>query len=135
MAGMRVLAGDEAIQRPESGMVNILVKITINGQPTTLASSSSTKGFKFAVPEELLPETIVTSAGSRTNMPTLNGVVERAVLSDGSPLPSWLKYDAETNTFSAKEIPAGAKPVESKIKTKKNGQVLEESPPIVLDAK
>lgn len=135
MAGMRVLAGDEAIQRPESGMVNILVKITINGQPTTLASSSSTKGFKFAVPEELLPETIVTSAGSRTNMPTLNGVVERAVLSDGSPLPSWLKYDAETNTFSAKEIPAGAKPVEIKIQTVKNGQVLEESPPIVLDAK
>jgi hypothetical protein len=55
--------------------------------------------------------------------------------SDGSPLPSWLSYDAETNTFSAKEIPVGAKPVEIKIQTVRDGQLLEESPPIVIDTK
>jgi hypothetical protein len=57
------------------------------------------------------------------------------VQSDGSPLPTWLKYDPETNTFSASQVPQGAKAVEIKIQTIKDGQVLDESPPIQIDPK
>jgi hypothetical protein len=116
-------------------MVNILVKVTINGEPTTLASSAPVQGFKFTVPETLLPASIVSNAATLTASPTTGSLIERAVQSDGSPLPSWLKYDPETNTFSAAQVPQGAKAIEIKIQTIRNGQVLEESPPIVIDAK
>ena len=115
-------------------MVNVLMKVMINGESTTLAASSPIQGFKFTVPAALLPESI---ANTRSDTPqdSRQGVVERAMQSDGSPLPSWLSYDAETNSFSAKEIPAGAKAIEIKIQTVKDGKVLEESPPIVIDTK
>jgi hypothetical protein len=134
IAGMQAFGKDALIPKPESGMVNVLVKVMINGEPTTLAASSPIQGFKFTVPAALLPESIVNTRGDSAQDPR-QGVVERAVQSDGSPLPIWLIYDAETNTFSAKEIPVGAKPVEIKIQTVKDGQLLEESPPIVIDTK
>jgi hypothetical protein len=133
IAGMQAFGKDAVIPKPESGMVNVLVKIMINGELTTLASSSPIQGFKFIVPAALLPESI-TNTRSGTTQDTWQGVVERAMQSDGSPLPSWLSYDAQTNTFSAKEIPAGAKAIEIKIQSIRNGQVLEESPPILIDA-
>jgi hypothetical protein len=135
LAGMQVLGANETVQRPDAGMVNILVKVMINGQDTTLTSSSSIKGFKFTVPETLLPASIVSNTATLTASSTTGSMIERAVQSDGSPLPTWLKYDPETNTFSAAQIPAGAKPVEIKIQSIRNGQVLEESPPIVIDTK
>jgi hypothetical protein len=116
-------------------MVNVLMKVMINGQTTTLTSSSSSQGFKFQVPETLLPASIVSNTATLTASSTTGSVIERAVQSDGSPLPTWLKYDPETNTFSAAQIPAGSKPVEIKIQSIRNGQVLEESPPIVIDTK
>jgi hypothetical protein len=134
IAGMQAFGKDALIPKPESGTVNVLVKVMINGEPTTLASSSPIKGFKFTVPAALLPESIANTR-SDTAQDSRQGVVERAMQSDGSPLPSWLSYDAETNTFSAKEIPVGAKPVEIKIQTVRDGQLLEESPPIVIDTK
>ena len=136
IAGMQVMNRDAAIPKAEPGMVNILVKVVIDGVPSTLVSSSPIKGFKFIVPDALLPESIVAiSPGTKTANPALVGVVERAVQSDGSPLPNWLKYDAETNTFSANEVPSGAKPIEIKIQSIRDGKILEESPPIVIDAK
>ena len=134
LGGMQAFGKDVIIPKPENGMVNILVKVMINGEPTTLASSSPVQGFKFTVPAALLPESIVNTRSDGVQ-DARQGVVERAMQSDGSPLPSWLSYDPETNTFSAKEIPAGAKPVEIKIQTVKDGQLLEESPPIVIDTK
>jgi hypothetical protein len=107
----------------------------INGQTTTLTSSSSSQGFKFQVPEALLPPSIVSTIATLTTSPTTGSVIERAVQSDGSPLPTWLKYDPETNTFSASQVPQGAKAVEIKIQTFKDGQVLDESPPIQIDPK
>ena len=133
IAGMQAFNNDVLIPKPESGMVNILVKVLINGEPTTLASSSPIQGFKFTVPETLLPASIVSNTATLTASPTTGSVIERAVQSDGSQLPSWLKYDPETNTFSAAQIPAGAKPVEVKIQSIRNGQVMEESPPILID--
>jgi len=136
IAGMQVMNRDAVIPKAEPGMVNILVKVVIDGVPSTLVSSSPIKGFKFIVPDALLPESIVAiSPGTKTANPALVGVVERAVQSDGSPLPDWLKYDADTNTFSAKELPNGAKPIEIKIQSIRDGKILEESPPIVIDAK
>jgi hypothetical protein len=134
IAGMQAFGKDALIPKPESGTVNVLVKVMINGEPTTLASSSPIKGFKFTVPSALLPESIANPRSDGVQ-DARQGVVERAMQSDGSPLPSWLSYDPETNTFSAKEIPAGAKPVEIKIQTVRDGQLLEESPPIVIDTK
>jgi hypothetical protein len=133
IAGMQAFNRDALIPKPESGMVNILVKVLINGEPTTLASSSPIQGFKFTVPETLLPASIVSNTATLTASPTTGSVIERAVQSDGSQLPTWLKYDPETNTFSAPQIPAGAKPVEVKIQSIRNGQVMEESPPILID--
>ena len=141
VAGLRMIAGmqafnkDALIPKPESGMVNIFVKVLINGEPTTLASSSPVQGFKFTVPESLLPASIVANTATLTASPTTGSVIERAIQSDGSPLPTWLKYDPETNTFSASQVPPGAKPVEIKIQSIRNGQVMEESPPILIDTK
>ena len=141
VAGLRMIAGmqafnkDALIPKPESGMVNIFVKVLINGEPTTLASSSPVQGFKFTVPESLLPASIVANTATLTASPTTGSVIERAIQSDGSPLPTWLKYDPETNAFSAAQVPPGAKPVEIKIQSIRNGQVMEESPPILIDTK
>jgi hypothetical protein len=134
IAGMQAFGKDALIPKPESGMVNVLVKVMINGEPTTLATSSPIQGFKFTVPAALLPESIVNTRGDSAQ-DSRQGVVERAMQADGSPLPRWLSYDPETNTFSAKEIPANASPIEIKILIVKDGQVLEESPPIVIDTK
>ena len=135
LAGMQVVGRDEVLPKSEPGMVNILMKVMINGQTTTLTSSSSSQGFKFQVPEALLPPSIVSTIATLTTSPTTGSVIERAVQSDGSPLPTWLKYDPETNTFSASQVPQGAKAVEIKIQTFKDGQVLDESPPIQIDPK
>ena len=136
IAGMQAFDKDALIPKADKDMVNILVKVMIDGAPTTLATTAPIKGFKFTVPESLLPESIAFNGASpNATAPALAGVIERAVQSDGSPLPSWLTYDPESNTFLAKEVPAGAKALEIKIQTVKNGQILEESPPIVIDAK
>jgi hypothetical protein len=136
IAGMQAMSRDSLLPKPETGMLNILVKVVIDGVPTTLATTAPVKGFKFTVPEVLLPESIAASSSSNKAAATsTSGVVERAVQSDGSALPNWLKYDAATNTFTADEVPQGAKAIEIKIQTVSNGQVLEESPPIVIDAK
>ena len=135
IAGMQAFNKDVLIPKADTGMVNILVRVMINGEPTTLASSSPVQGFKFTVPETLLPSSIVSSTATLNASPASGSLIERAVQSDGSPLPNWLKYDPQTNTFSADQVPQGAKAIEIKIQTIRNGQVLEESPPIVIDAK
>ena len=35
--------------------------------------------------------------------------------SDGKPLPNWLRYDTDTKTFIATEVPAGAFPLQLKV--------------------
>lgn len=32
----------------------------------------------------------------------------QALMADGNPLPSWIKFDAATQTFTVTEIPSGA---------------------------
>ena len=136
IAGMQAMSRDSLLPKPETGMLNILVKVVIDGVPTTLATTAPVKGFKFTVPEVLLPESIaVSSSSNKAAATSTSGVVERAVQSDGSALPNWLKYDAATNTFTADEVPQGAKAIEIKIQTVKDGKVLEESSTIVIDAK
>jgi hypothetical protein len=134
-AGMQAFGRDTPLPKAETGMINILVKVMIDGVPTNLATTAPAQGFKFTVPEALLPASIVANTATLTASPTTGSVIERAVQSDGSPLPTWLKYDPETNTFSASQVPQGAKPVEIKIQSIRNGQVMEESPPILIDAK
>ena len=122
-------AGNVPIPNPGEGMLNVLIKINLGGQVVTLSRSASVKDFKFTVPEALLPPSIISTTNRSDEL------VERAVQANGDPLPSWIKYDPETNTFIANEVPAGAKAIDIRIQTIKDGKVLEESPPITIDAR
>jgi hypothetical protein len=122
-------SSDASIPKPDEGMLNVLIKVNLSGQDLILSRSASVKDFKFTIPAELLPSSIVSTVTSSELMS------ERAVLADGGPLPSWIQYDPETNTFIAKQVPATEKAIIVKIQAIKDGKVLEESPEIVIDAK
>jgi hypothetical protein len=62
---------------------------------------ASGRGFSFALPKELR----TAAAG---------GTVQ--VTTGGERLPSWLRYDEPTRTFSASVIPAGALPMQLQIR-------------------
>ena len=126
---MVVYNANAPIPSPGEGMLNVLIKVSLGSQELTLSRSASIKDFKFTVPEALLPPSIVSTAKQS------EVVVERAVQSNGELLPSWIVYDPETNTFTAKEVPAVAKPISIKIQTIGDGKVLEESPEIIIDTK
>ena len=99
-----------------------------SGSVLSETGSNTGKGFQFTVPNSMIPSSAVSGAAQNAN------VVERAVLADGSPLPSWIKYDPQTNTFSAKEVPAGVKSIEIKIQRVIDGRVLDESQAIQIAA-
>jgi hypothetical protein len=50
-----------------------------------------------------------------------------AVMSDGSPLPSWLSFDPATKTFSAQRVPEGAQPLKIKLQTLDGSTVVGET--------
>lgn len=70
-----------------SGLINVAVP------KETMARAN---GFSFPVPEQ-----VHTGAGTAPNIR----------LSSGDPLPSWLRFNAQTKTFVATFVPAGGLPV------------------------
>ncbi|MBT8612044.1 hypothetical protein G6664_00005, partial [Polynucleobacter paneuropaeus] len=50
-----------------------------------------------------------------------------ATLEDGSPLPSWLKFDPDTRTFSSTKVPDDVKSVKIKLQAKKGQNIVGES--------
>jgi hypothetical protein len=73
----------------ESGIVTVSV-------PKELA----TKGTGFVFP---LPTQIAEAVGDSS---------VRVTLTDGRPLPGWLRYQPDTKTFSASAVPDGAFPIQ-----------------------
>jgi hypothetical protein len=50
-----------------------------------------------------------------------------ATLEDGSPLPSWLKFDPQTQTFTSTKVPDDVKSVKIKLQAKKGQSIVGES--------
>jgi len=107
------LFGDDPIERPlqQREAVNEGVK---NAAPITVAANNTVKIPGFLSVEALKPP--VFAAGSRFTFEVPKGTFThensseplkfRATLADGSPLPSWIVFNAETQTFSG-EAPKG----------------------------
>ena len=89
--------------------------ITVNVQTPngviTFKSAVSSSGFSFTVPEVIIVKP-VNSSGDLAK-----GFNLRAQLSDGSPLPSWLSFNENTNTFIANQIPENVDTVKIDIQT------------------
>jgi hypothetical protein len=85
-----------------SGLINVSV-------PKDMASSSS--GFSVALPIPVAASSAASSSvgGAVQAAPTSS---VRVTLSDGSALPSWIKFDPTTATVSASAVPAGAFPLQ-----------------------
>jgi hypothetical protein len=120
---LRMIANTEATPVVERGFVNVIFKITINGASVQLVSSSPQQGFELILPPMVLP---------RLNgllMQTKDGVLESlavtATLANGMPLPGWLKFDPETQTFSASAIPNGTPDLQVRLQASQNGQLID----------
>jgi hypothetical protein len=73
-----------------SGMISVLL-------PKGMATSGT--GFTFPLPEE-----ISASAGNAASI--------TVSLADGSPLPNWLRFDAQSRSFVADAVPDGVLPIQ-----------------------
>lgn len=120
----RMMASNEALPVPEKGFVNVVFQIMMNGVSVQLVSSSPQKGFELKLPPMALP---------RFNgllMQSKDGIVESvsltATLAYGRPLPSWLKFDPETQTFSASAIPEGTSDLQIRVRVSQKGQLIDE---------
>jgi autotransporter-associated beta strand protein len=120
----RIMASNESIPAAERGFVNIIFKIMINGQSIQLVSTSPQQGFDLKLPPMVLP---------RLNgllMQTKDGILESvsltATLANGMPLPSWLKFDPQTQTFSASAIPNGTPDLQIRLQANQNGELIDE---------
>jgi hypothetical protein len=62
--------------------------------------------FSFLLPEEV--RRAASTVATETNAPL---TAERVTLEDGTPLPSWLKYDRQAKAFTASDVPQGGLPL------------------------
>jgi hypothetical protein len=77
------------------------------------------------MPEVLTPRyTFVSQQLAADGLP--NTLQLAAVRPDGKPLPSWLKFNPETKTFTADRVPEGTPDMQLKIQTVQDGRVIEE---------
>jgi hypothetical protein len=72
------------------------VNVVQSGVTVPVATAVTAEGFSFSIPEAAVVKPDGTGSFS-----------VNAVMADGSPLPSWITFNPETRTFSAKEIPNG----------------------------
>ncbi|MBU3605081.1 S-layer family protein, partial [Polynucleobacter sp. AP-Kaivos-20-H2] len=86
------------------------------------SGGGSTNGFSFTVPEAVIAKP--TDAGGDGT----KGYVFKAQLADGSPLPSWLSFDSNTNTFTAIQVPPNVDSVKILIQTVVGNQVVGTTP-------
>jgi len=83
------------VQQP-SAISNGMVTVTV---PKDTATSGS--GFSFPLPEQLAQAASAT-AGTTVTVTTITG----------DPLPGWLQFVPESNTFVATAVPDGAFPIQ-----------------------
>jgi hypothetical protein len=96
-----------------TGGNSVSVQVNLgNGTVQTLQTSPlGESGFSFTVPQEAISRI---STGREDSSKT---TIE-AVLSNGSPLPSWLNFNAPNNTFSASTVPENISSIGVKIQVK-----------------
>ena len=119
----RIMANNEALPTAERGFVNIIFKIMINGQSVQLVSSSPQQGFELKLPPMVLPG--LNALLMQTKDGILEGLALTATLANGLPLPSWLKFDPATQTFSASGIPNGTPDLQIRLQASQNGQLID----------
>jgi hypothetical protein len=119
----RIMANNEELPVAERGFVNIIFKITINGASVQLVSSSPQQGFELKLPPMVLPKLNALLMQFKDGIP--ESVTLTAALANGMPLPSWLKFDPETQTFSASAIPNGTPDLQIRLQASQNGQLID----------
>ena len=109
------VGGDLSMPIAQAGNVSSTssVSVVVNRVPTAaqtgviqvqVAADAASAGKSFSF--ELDPHAV---AGHSDNAPL------KMAQMDGKPLPNWLKFDANTKTFTAHEVPRGAFPLQIKI--------------------
>ena len=97
----------------------------MNGQVLNFAANAPTDGFVFAMPEVLTPRyTFLRQQLAADGLPNTLQLV--AIQPNGQPLPSWLKFNPETKTFSADRIPDGTPDMRLRIQAVQDGKAVEE---------
>ena len=119
----RIMANNEVVPAAERGFANIIFKITINGQSVQLVSSSPQQGFELKLPPMVLPGFNALLMQFKDGIP--ESVTLTATLANGMPLPSWLKFDPETQTFSASAIPDGTPDLQIRLQASQNGEPID----------
>jgi autotransporter-associated beta strand protein len=120
---IRMMANNEVVPVAEREFVNVIFKITINGQSVQLVSSSPQQGFELKLPPMVLPG--LNGLLMQTKDGILEGLTLTATLANGMPLPSWLKFDPETQTFSASAIPNGTPDLQIRLQANQKGQLID----------
>jgi hypothetical protein len=120
----RMLANTTATAVAERGFANIIFNVVMNGVSVQLVSSSPQKGFELKLPPMVLPGLNELLMQSKEG--TLEAVTFTAALADGMPLPSWLKFDPETQKFSASAIPSGTPDLQIRLQASQNGDPIDE---------
>lgn len=94
---------------------------SISQTPVTLmVSAKSGEGFSFSLPQG----TVNQVAQSITpNEASIKPAIAGASLSDGSPLPSWLNFNADTVSFMSTNVPSGGLPLTVNVAISHNGTV------------
>jgi mucin-19 len=116
----RMLTSNQAAPAPEKGFVNVIFKLLINGTSIQLVSTSPQKGFELKLPPMALPKLDVLLQQQRQDG-DVKPVTLVATLANGMPLPSWLKFNPETQTFSASSIPEGTPDIQVKLQAVQGG--------------
>jgi hypothetical protein len=121
----RLMASNEAIPAAERGFVNIIFKLVINGTSIQLVSTSPQKGFELKLPPMAMPKLDALLQQQRQDG-DVKPVTLVATLANGMPLPSWLKFNPETQTFSASSIPEGAPDIQVKLQAIQGGSEVDQ---------
>jgi hypothetical protein len=116
MSGLALVASNTTVNGVTNGSGNagdsfVTVKVQTPSGMITIESAAGANGFSFTVPESAIVKPVNTGGDAVKDY----GV--RAQLSDGSPLPSWLSFNENTNTFTAKQVPENIDTVKIDIQT------------------
>ncbi len=102
-AGVTVsLSSPAAVQQQQQQQRSVEVAI-----PNDVATSGS--GFVFTLPAQLMAAPVAGTTSSPSNSPTSSPV--SVTTASGQELPSWLKFNPETNSFVAAAVPEGGLPL------------------------
>jgi hypothetical protein len=85
------------VDQPSSSNGNGLITVALSTE-----TAAPGRSFSFEIDPKVL-----------TNQPA--DISLKVSQLDGKPLPDWLRYEADTKTFTAKDIPAGAFPLQLKV--------------------